>query len=102
MATLRLVWSERASRDVNRLWDFLADKSPLAAERATRRILDAAKVVAVHPAAGTRRDLPRGVAGGYRQVVVRFGAGAYVLGYRTYPDFVLILRVWHSRERRPR
>jgi hypothetical protein len=34
-----------------------------------------------------------------RELVVPFGAGAYVLRYRIQDETVVITRVWHSRER---
>ena len=33
-----------------------------------------------------------------RELLVLFGAGAYVLRYRVHRDAVVIIRVWHSRE----
>ena len=35
---------------------------------------------------------------GRRELVVPFGAGAYVLRYRVHRDTVIIIRVWHNRE----
>ena len=39
--------------------------------------------------------------GARRQIFIHFGAGAYVIRYRSDNEQnVVILRVWHSRERR--
>jgi plasmid stabilization system protein ParE len=40
---------------------------------------------------------------GYRELVVPFGAGAYIVRYRVdhRRDAVVITRLWHGRERRP-
>lgn len=35
-----------------------------------------------------------------REIFLAFGAGAYVLRYRIDGDTVVILRTWHSREKR--
>jgi plasmid stabilization system protein ParE len=39
---------------------------------------------------------------GYRELVVPFGAGAYIIRYRidARRDSVVITRLWHRRERR--
>ena len=38
---------------------------------------------------------------GRRELVVSFGAGAYVLRYmRDENDTVVLIRVWHSKEKR--
>ncbi|GMR22257.1 MAG: hypothetical protein BMS9Abin37_0593 [Acidobacteriota bacterium] len=37
---------------------------------------------------------------GRRELIIPFGAGAYILRYRIHRDAVVIIRVWHSREAR--
>lgn len=37
---------------------------------------------------------------GRREIFLAFGAGAYVLRYRIDGDTVVIIRAWHSREKR--
>jgi plasmid stabilization system protein ParE len=39
---------------------------------------------------------------GYRELIVPFGAGAYIIRYRIDPrrNVVVITRLWHGRERR--
>jgi plasmid stabilization system protein ParE len=93
----RMVWLPEALEDVERLYDFLAEKSPSAARRAAKAILDGAKLLEATPEAGrpmnddTRR----------RELFMAFGAGAYVLRYKIDPaGTVVVIRVWHSRENR--
>jgi plasmid stabilization system protein ParE len=88
-------WSPGARTDLVRLVSFLRKKAAAAASRAARRIADAAFALSEQP------ELGRPVEGEqYRELVIPFGAGAYVLRYRIDPDAVVIARVWHSRELR--
>jgi plasmid stabilization system protein ParE len=36
-----------------------------------------------------------------RELVLPFGAGAYVLRYRIEGETIVMIRVWHGREQRP-
>lgn len=95
MATV--VWLPEALDDIERLYDFLAEKSPVAARNA---------VVCIKAAAGQLSDFPdlgRGMDdnSGRREIFAAFGAGAYVLRYRMNAQGqVVVIRVWHSRELR--
>jgi plasmid stabilization system protein ParE len=90
----RIVWLPEALEDVERLYDFLAEKSPSAAQRAAKAILSGAKLLETAPEAGrpmnddTRR----------RELFVAFGAGDYVLRYKIdAAGTTVVIRVWHSR-----
>ena len=50
-----------------------------------------------HPLLG--RPIPN--ASHLRQLVIRFGKGAYIAHYRIENDIPVITRIWHSREDRP-
>ena len=77
------------------------DKNPPAAIRAAQTLRDGAKLLRSFPALGKpmNDDTDR------RELFLAFGAGAYVLRYRIDGNMAVILmavilRVWHSREKR--
>lgn len=94
--TRRLIWLPEAAQDLERLRQFIQANSPAASRRAARRIFEAAKVLQRQPDAGRPLEDPLG----FRDLVIPFGAGAYVLRYRLTDVGVVVVRVWHSREDR--
>lgn len=93
---MRLVWLPEAQADIQRLYDFLLDKDPGAAERAIRAMQLGAQRLLEFPHLGRRMDDETE----RREVYVPFGAGAYVLRYRMHEETIVVIRVWHSREER--
>jgi plasmid stabilization system protein ParE len=93
---MRILWLPEALVDLERLYDFLVERDPAAAERVIRTIEDGADRLGELPERGRAMDDDTG----RRELVVPFGAGAYVLRYRLQQDTGVILRVWHSREGR--
>ncbi len=93
---MRLVWLPEARDDVQRLYDFLIDKDPRAAERAVRAIQLGAERLQEQPRIGHRMDDDTE----RRELFIPFGVGAYVLRYRIHDEFLVVIRVWHSREAR--
>jgi plasmid stabilization system protein ParE len=89
-------WLPPALDDIRRLYDFLLDKDPAAAGRAARAIRTGADRLVGSPEIG--RPLADGT--GRRELVIPFGAGAFVLRYRIRDDTVVVIRVWHGREAR--
>lgn len=90
-------WLPEALADVERLYAFLHEKSPDAAARAARVILDGADLLQSIPEIGRLMNDETG----RRELVISFGAGAFVLRYMWDKyDTVVIIRVWHSRENR--
>ncbi|MGS2724888.1 type II toxin-antitoxin system RelE/ParE family toxin [Porticoccus sp. GXU_MW_L64] len=91
-----IVWLSGAVRDVSRLRDFIREKNPAAAQRAASRIKEAAIILSENPEAGRPVEdlLP------FRDLLIPFGNGNYVLRYREEKERVVIVRVWHSREER--
>jgi plasmid stabilization system protein ParE len=90
-------WLPEALGDVERLHAFLHEKSPDAASRAARVILDGAGLLQSIPEIGR----PMNDETGRRELVISFGAGAFVLRYMWDKNYtVVIIRVWHSRENR--
>jgi len=94
---LKLVVAPAAAADLERLRQFLADKSPAAAQRAAIILRDAARSLEVFP----DRGRPSAVAG-LRELIVPFGRSGYVMRYAPIPERneIVILRIWHDREAR--
>lgn len=86
----------RAGADLDRVVDFSRAQSARAAQRTRARIADALQLVSEHPRIG------REVGGGLRQLVTRLGRNAYVIQYQLTPSEILITRIWHGKENRPR
>ena len=92
----QVVWLPEALEDIIRLRSFLEDKSPEAASRAAEVIRGGAKLLADFPAIGK----PMNDGTGRRELFLPFGTGNYVLRYRMDQEIVVIIRAWHSREKR--
>lgn len=91
----RLKWCPNALRDVARLHDFSHPKSPDAAKRAVKAIREAGKTLAGHPEIGRPlEDLPAE----FREWVIEFGHGAYIVLYRFDGEEVVLLAIHHGRE----
>lgn len=90
-----LKWSPQALRDVARLHDFLAPSSRDAARRAVSAIRQGVKLLGKFPEMGRPVDeLPTE----FREWVIEFGGGAYVVLYHYDDKEIVILAVRHGRE----
>lgn len=91
----QLIWSEPALQDVQRLYRFLAPKSPDAARRAVRALRQGVSILRQQPSLGrTIDDMPEE----FREWLIDFGDSGYVLRYRLTSDAVVVLAVRHQRE----
>lgn len=91
----RLKWSPSGLCDVARLHQFLAPKSREAARRAVKAIRQGVKLLGKFPKMGRPvEDLPEE----FREWLIEFGSGAYVVLYRHDGKEVVILAVRHGRE----
>jgi plasmid stabilization system protein ParE len=92
MATVRL--SEGAVADLERIFEFIAEKDPGAALTAVQRIREAVGILARHPLIGRRVD------GDRRELVISYGRSGYVALYRWFrlEDTVMVLAIRHQRE----
>lgn len=91
---MRIVWTGRASSDLARLHEFLAELNPRAAVEVVRRLVAAPRRLIETPRVGER--LPEFSPREIRRVL----AGDYELRYELTSDTVYVLRVWHTREDR--
>jgi plasmid stabilization system protein ParE len=94
---VKLVVSRAAVADLARLREFLADKSPTAAQRAVSTIVQAIDSLATYP----DRARLSGVEG-LRDLIIPFGGSGYIVRFAVDPhrQEVLIMRLWHGREAR--
>jgi len=91
----RLKWSQAALGDVIRVHDFLAPKSRDAAKRAVKAIRLGVKALDKHSEIGRpMEELPPE----FREWVIEFGSGAYLVLYRYDGKEVVILAVRYGRE----
>ncbi len=91
---MNIIWLPEARQDIERLFEFLIDVNPRAAERAIRVIQSGAGSLSEQPEMGRpMRDDPK-----RRELYLPFGASAYVLRYQIETDTVVIVRVRHGRE----
>ena len=91
----RLIWSESALRDVQRLYRFLADNNSEAAKRAVKAIRASVQVIAQYPEIGRPAE---GMEPEYREWVIAFGDSGYIALYRYEGETALIVAVRHQKE----
>jgi plasmid stabilization system protein ParE len=94
----QIVWTESAIEDLNRHYEFLKVNNADAAARAVRGIVDSGESLLENP----RRGTSIAEAPGLRKLLVSFGKYGYVIHYTILENDVVILRVYHGRENRPR
>jgi len=87
-------YAPRASSDLQRLVDFLADSDPSAAAQTVELIVSAVEALQHHPLIG------RPVEWGFRELVISRGRSGYLALYRydEARDRVLVLTIRHHRE----
>jgi plasmid stabilization system protein ParE len=90
-------WSERASLDLIRLYNFLAPKSQETAAKAADTIRTGVKRLGRHPEIG---HVAKDALADIYDLVIEFGKSAYVVRYRYDGKRVLILGVRHGKEDR--
>ena len=90
-----LIWSPAATRDVERLYRFLAEKNPVAARGAARAIREGMKILATQPAIG--KPMPD-MDPEFREWFIAFGDSGYLALYRLDGSRAIVLAVRHQRE----
>jgi plasmid stabilization system protein ParE len=92
---MRLIWAPEALRDLARLHGFLIESNPAAANRAIRAIREGIRILRDNPEIGRPVD---GLDLAFRERLIAFGAGVYVVRYRVDDGAVVLLAVRHGRE----
>ena len=89
-------WSVDALADLDRFAAFLHNEFPELATRVAGELISRTDVLRRHPQLGR----PLGNRREYREIVLTVLGGTYALQYRYDGSSVLMLRVFHGRERR--
>jgi plasmid stabilization system protein ParE len=89
-----IVYSPNAIANIERAFEYLAERDPRSALAAASAIRTAVEVLAQHPLIG------RPVEGNLRELVISFGRTGYVALYRFVPseNRVRVLAIRHQRE----
>lgn len=90
----RLVLAPRATKDIERLSDFLLASDPVSASKTVAVLIGGLKILKLHPLVG------RIVERGYRELLISRGRSGYVAlySYDVVKDTALILAIRHQRE----
>lgn len=91
---MTLMLSARAERDLAEQIEWLAERSPQAARKATARILHVFDLLEENPLIGAETER------GWREKSVRFGRDGFVICYVVRRQDVFIVRFKHSRQDR--
>jgi plasmid stabilization system protein ParE len=92
-----IIWTETATNDLNRHYDFIALSNADAAARAVQAIVSSGGSLQQNPRRGAIVDEMAGL----RKLVVSFGKYGFIIHYVILEDDVIILRIYHGRENRP-
>lgn len=90
---MHLSWRAAAQEDLRRIFDYIAERNPAAAEKLLVRIEFVAERLADHPFMHRPGRVP-----GTREAVAHPN---YILVYKVGTDIVEILAVLHARQRYP-
>ncbi len=95
---MKLVFLPEAVGDIDRLYNFLMPKNPIAAQKAMLAIDEGLAMLQENPFMGPKMDANSD----YRELFVPFGKSSYILRYRIHQEknALVVVRVWHGREDR--
>jgi plasmid stabilization system protein ParE len=93
---VKIEWSAAALADLDRFANFLQTDFPNLAAVVAQEIIAKAEVIADNPRLGRVLDERRS----FRQVVLHVLNAAYVFQYRYDGNQLVMLRIFHSREKR--
>jgi plasmid stabilization system protein ParE len=97
---VKLAFSREARSDLVRLRAFIAKHDPAAAERVAKRLIQGIERLLQHPRLGRRVTVaPDQMA---PEEIRDWPIGAYVVRYLIMQDRIVVLRMWHGKEQRPR
>jgi toxin ParE1/3/4 len=84
----KLIWTERASNDIEAIVRYIARRDPAASTRIGFGIYDRAQILLDHPEAGTVLEELR--EGGWRKLIFR----RWKIVYTVRDEVIIIGRVW--------
>jgi plasmid stabilization system protein ParE len=90
---VKLVYTDDAIGDLNRLRDFIAAHNPSAAARIATELIGKIELLQISPRIGVPVEASP-VPGSIRDMVF----GRYVVRYSVHASAIIILRIWHSLE----
>lgn|SRR3990167_2145756 len=89
-----IIWLDSAVKDLVRLRKFIAKENQVAAKKAAKTIQEAIQYLGESPLIGKPiEDLLQ-----YKDLLIRFGAGGYVVRYRFQAETIYIVHIRHYRE----
>jgi plasmid stabilization system protein ParE len=89
-----LRFAQGADEDLVRLFTFLAERDPMAAEQALVAIRKGLALAAAMPWSCRRASADSPL----RECVISFGQGGYVAAFEIGEDHILVLAIRHQRE----
>jgi toxin ParE1/3/4 len=89
---MKITYTERAGRNFVRLREFIRQKNPQAAQKASRQLKANIQALVGHPKMGTSINELEA----FRELVAR----DYIVRYRVLSDEIVILNIWHGKENR--
>lgn len=93
---MKLVIAPTAYQDFQRIYSFIQKENPTVLGRAANHLEKAMSTLLKYPMAGyLLEELPL-----FRELIVPFGKGNYVIRYRVEKETLFIVHLWHSREER--
>ena len=91
----QVVISAKATRDLQKIREYLLQFNVEAAQKAAATIIEATNMLLTHPMMGKPlEDIPE-----YRELIRPFGAGTYTIRYRIYYDLIIVVGIKHGREK---
>lgn len=87
-------WTNRASRDVGRLSNFLSPVASETAAKVAQALISAPNRLIIFPRVGQR------VESFISKEIRKLSINDYIMHYEIVGEDILILRIWHSREDR--
>lgn len=90
---MKLNYSPQAVADLKRLYDFVADKSPLSAKKLALQFQEGAEKLKTFPSIGlpvSRADNP--------DLIRDLYVGHYTLRYLISKEAIYVLRIWYNKE----
>lgn len=91
----QLIWTPAALKDIERLYQFLAQKNVDAAKRAVQAIRSEMRIIAKQPHIGRPAQEMEAA---FREWLISFGDSGYVALYRHDDKTDVILTIRHQRE----